>query len=396
MPRAVAGGEPEQFLVLDTARAALVDADLPAGPSDGRRVEVVVARGNYFNRGNLTRLSHGRILAQTLAILESLHPDWTDAERAAVRADLRSSLPPFEAATIPGQLTNATAGRVSDRLNLQGASYVVDAASASALVALDLASRSLRERRADLALVGAVYLEADVDFPLVFDRLGALSRSGQARPFAADADGLLSGEGVGVVVLKRLRDAERAGDRIYAVVRGVGISSDGRGPGLAAPSARGHARAIRRAYRSAGVDPRDVGLIEGHGLGVPAADRAELRSLRATFPPTVRGRRALGAVSSMIGHAMPAAGMAGLIKTALALHHRVVPPTLHAAANPHPSLLRPDSPVALNPRLAPGSTARPITPGWLGSTPSASPGSTPMPCSPRTHRRTPPTPPAPC
>ncbi len=141
---------------------------------------------------------------------------------------------------------------MSDRLDLHGANYVVDAASASALVALDLASRSLRERRADLALVGAVYLEADVDFPLVFDRLGALSKSGQARPFAAEADGLLSGEGVGVVVLKRLRDAERDGDRIYAVVRGVGVASDGRGAGLAAPSARGHARAIRRAYRAAG------------------------------------------------------------------------------------------------------------------------------------------------
>ncbi len=366
MPRAVEGGEPEQFLILDTARAALLDANLPDGPPDGRKVEVVVARGNYFNRGNLTRLSHGRILAQTLAILESLHPEWTPADRSAVRTDLQASLPPFEAATIPGQLTNATAGRVSDRLDWQGASYVVDAASASSLVALDLAVRSLKEGRADLAVVGAVYLEADVDFPLVFDRLGALSKRGQARPFAADADGLLSGEGVGVVVLKRLGDAEREGDRVYAVVRGVGIASDGRGSGLAAPGARGHARAIRRAYRSAQVDPSQVGLIEGHGLGVPAADLAEIRSLRAAFPPARKGRRALGAVSSMIGHAMPAAGMAGLIKTALALHHRVIPPTLHAATNPHPALLRPDSPATLSGKTRPwvhGETDHPRTAG---------------------------------
>ena len=269
MPRAVAGGEPEQFLMLDTARAALLDAGMPDGPADGRRAEVVVAQGNYFNRGNLTRLSHGRILAQTLAVLESLHPEWTTEDRQAVRDDLRSSLPPFEAATIPGQLTNATAGRVSDRLNLQGADYVVDAASASALVALDLAARSLRSGRADFALVGAVYLEADVDFPLVFDRLRALSRSGQARPFAADADGLLAGEGVGVLVLKRLNDAERAGDRIYAVVRGVGVAADGRGAGLAAPSARGHARAIRRAYRSAQVRARSGRPDRGAWAGAP-------------------------------------------------------------------------------------------------------------------------------
>ena len=365
MPRAVEGGEPEQFLILDTARAALRDAGLPDGPADGRRAEVVVARGNYFNRGNLTRLSHGRILAQTLAILESLHPEWTDADRHAVRADLQASLPPFEAATIPGQLTNATAGRVADRLDLLGASYVVDAASASALVALDLAARSLKERRADLALVGAVYLEADVDFPLVFDRLGALSQTGHARPFTAGADGLISGEGVGVVVLKRLADAEAAGDRIYAVVRGVGIASDGRGAGLAAPSARGHARAIRRAYRASRVEPAQVALIEGHGLGLPAADRAEIRALRATFPPIASGRRALGAVSALIGHAMPAAGMAGLIKASLALHHRVIPPST-PADNPHPALLRPDSPVHLNDRVRPwvhGATDHPRTAG---------------------------------
>ena len=361
MPNAIEGGEPEQFLVLDTARAALVDAGLANGIPDGRRVEVIVGRGNYFNRGNLTRLQHGRIVAQTLAILESLHPEWTEADRQAVRFDLKAGLPPFDAATVPGQLTNATAGRVANRLDLSGASYVVDAASASSLVALDLGARSLLGRRADLALVGGVYLEADVDFPLVFRQLGALSHSGRSKPFSSDADGMLSGEGVGVVVLKRRGDAERDGDRIYAVLKGVGLASDGRGLGPAAPSARGHARAIRRAYRSSGVDPSTVGLIEGHGLGLPAADKAELRALRAVFPPIEPGRRVLGAVSSMIGHAMPAAGMAGLIKAALSLHHRVLPPTLHAD-RPHPLIAREDSPVTLNPKARPwvqGETASP-------------------------------------
>ena len=139
-------------------------------------------------------------------------------------------------------------------------------------------------RRADLAIAGGVYLEADVDFPLVFRQLNALSRSGTARPFAASADGMMPGEGVGVVVLKRRADAERDGDRIYAVIQGVGLASDGKSQGLAAPSARGHARAMRRAYRQAGIDPATVMLVEGHGLGVPAADRAELRALNAVFP----------------------------------------------------------------------------------------------------------------
>ena len=365
MPNAVDGGEPEQFLILDAARAALADAGLEGGIPDGRRVEVIVGRGNYFNRGNLTRLQHGRIVAQTLAILESLHPEWSEADREAVRLDLKGSLPPFGPATVPGQLTNATAGRVANRLDLSGASYVVDAASASSLVALDLGARALAGRRADLALVGGVYLEADVDFPLVFRQLGALSRSGRSKPFAGDADGMLSGEGVGIVVLKRRADAERDGDRIYAVLKGVGIASDGRGLGLAAPSARGHARAIRRAYRSGGVDPATVGLVEGHGLGVPAADLAELRALRAVFPPIGRGRRVLGAVSSMIGHAMPAAGIAGLIKVALSLHHRVLPPTLHAET-PHPLLDGDVSPFTLNSKARPWVQGDPLEPRRAG------------------------------
>ncbi len=284
MPRTVEGGEPEQFLVLDAARSALADAGLLDRMPDRRRVEVVIGRGNYFNRGNLTRLQHGRVIEQTLGVLRALHPEWPESDVEAIRDDLRSCLPPFEAATIPGQLTNATAGRVADRFDLAGASYVVDAASASALVALDLGARALASRRADLAIVGGVYLEADVDFPMAFSRLGALSRSGEARPFCEDADGVIPGEGAGVVILKRLRDAERDGDRVYAVVRGVGVASDGKGAGLAAPDARGHLRAIRRAYRLSGVDPATVGLIEGHGLGVPAADRAELRALPRRLP----------------------------------------------------------------------------------------------------------------
>ncbi|MGA8348284.1 MAG: beta-ketoacyl synthase N-terminal-like domain-containing protein, partial [Isosphaeraceae bacterium] len=337
MPLAVAGGEPEQFLVLDAARAALADAAMTPGGLDRGRVEVVIGRGNYFNRGNLIRLQHGRMVAQTVGLLAVLHPEWTAEDLELLRHDLKASLPPFEAATIPGQLTNATAGRLADRLDLNGASFVVDAASASSLVALELGSRALIERRADLALVGGVYVEADVDFPLIFSQLGVLSRSGTARPFSVDADGLIPGEGVGVVVLKRLRDAERAGDRIYAVVKGVGLASDGRSRGLTSPSSKGHVRAIRRAHHASGIDPATVGLIEGHGLGVPTADRAELSALRRVFPPPKGGSRVLGAVSSQIGHAMPAAGMAGLIKTALALHHRLLPPT-RGADRPDPRL----------------------------------------------------------
>ncbi len=365
MPRTVEGGEPEQFLVLEAAMAALADAGQTMSDLADKRVEVVIGRGNYFNRGNLTRLQHGRMIAQTLALLAAFHAEWSQADLDAIRDDLRKSLPPFEAATIPGQLTNATAGRIAHRLNLKGASYVVDAASASSLVAVDMAARALQDCRADLAIVGGVYLEADVDFPLVFRQLGAVSRSGSSRPFTAGADGMLPGEGAGVVILKRRCDAEWDDDRIYAIIQGIGLASDGRSAGLGAPSATGHARAIRRAYRGSGIDPASVMLIEGHGLGVPAADRAELRALKAIFPPLRQGKRTLGAVSSMIGHAMPAAGMAGLIKSALALHHRVLPPTLHAD-KPHPYLEKPASAFALNRTARPWIHPDPDTPRRAG------------------------------
>ncbi len=285
MPLTVEGGEPEQFLVLEAAAAALADAGLAPAAIEGRRVQVVIGRGNYFNRGNLTRLQHGRVTEQTLAILATLHPGWSEADRRAVRDALKLTLPPFEAATIAGQLTNATAGRLAHRFDLDGTAFVVDAASASSLVALDLAARALATREADLAFAGGVYIEADVDFPLVFRQLGAISPTGTSRPFSADADGMLSGEGVGVVLLKRRADAERDGDRIYAVLQAVGTAVDGRSRGLAVPSARGHARAIRRAYRRSGIDPATVMLVEGHGLGVPAADRAELVRSMPSFHP---------------------------------------------------------------------------------------------------------------
>src|SRR5262249_44758758 len=159
---------------------------------------------------------HGRIAAQTVAILRTLHPQWPEHEFEAIRADLKASLPPFSPSTIPGQLTNATAGLVANRLNLTGSSYVIDAASASALVALESAARALLNGRFDLALVGAIFLAVDIDFPMVFSQLGALSKAGLARPFAKNADGTLPGEGVGVLVVKRFADAERDGDRIYA------------------------------------------------------------------------------------------------------------------------------------------------------------------------------------
>ncbi len=301
MPRTVEGGEPEQFLVLDAARAALADAGLPDGPADGRRVEVVVGRGNYFNRGNLTRLQHGRISPRRWRSCRPLHPEWAEADLEAVRADLKASLPPFEAATIPGQLTNATAGRVGPPARPAGASYVVDAASASSLVALDLGARALVERRADLALVGGVYLEADVDFPMVFS---PARRAVAIGPVAAvrrpTPTGWCPARGWASSCSSGWPTPSATATGSTPSSRGSAWPATAAARGLAAPDARGHLRAIRRAYRRGGDRPgdrrADRGARPGRAGGRPgraagAAARPSRRPRAARHASSARRRR---------------------------------------------------------------------------------------------------------
>ena len=173
---------------------------------------------------------------------------------------------------------------------------------------------------------------------MIFSQLGALSHRGQLSSFDKDADGTLLGEGVGMVVLKRVAEAERDGNHIYAVLKNIGIASDGRATHVLAPRVEGEETALRRAYEPVGIDPLTVGLVEAHGTGTPVGDVVEVEALRRVFPArqTESPRCALGSVKSMISHTVPAAGVAGLIKAALALHHKVLPPTL--CENPNPKL----------------------------------------------------------
>ena len=235
-----------------------------------------------------------------------------------------------------------------------GANYTVDAACASSLVAAEIGVRDLLTRKCDLALVGGIYLSNDVGFLSIFCQLHALSHRSQIRPFDKDADGLLIGEGAGCVVLKRLEDAERDRDRIYAVIKGVGTASDGRALGILAPRVEGEELALRRAYAMADVSPMTVQLIEAHGTATIAGDMAEVQAMTRVFGPRESSLPwcGLGSIKSMIGHVMPAAGIAGLIKTALALHHRTLPPTLHCET-PNPRLALDKTPFYMNTETRP-------------------------------------------
>jgi len=339
MPRAVDGGEPDQWLALEAARAALSDAGYRDEIPERERTAVILGKGTYLNRGNVSVVQHGRVVDQTLEILQSLRPDLADADLETVRAELKACLPPFNADTAPSLIPNMVSGRIANRLNLMGPNYTVDAACASSLIAVDHASRGLRNGEFDLALVGGVHVATPVPTSALFCQLGALSRQEQIRPFDKSADGTMLGGGVGIVVLKRLADARRDGNRIYATVRGVGTSSDGRGLSVTAPRVEGEILALRRAYEVADVMPDTIGLVEAHGTGTPVGDATEVQALHRVFGPPDGSppRCALGSVKSMISHLMPAAGIAGLIKVALALHHKVLPPTLNVV-EPNPEL----------------------------------------------------------
>ncbi|MEQ1504434.1 MAG: beta-ketoacyl synthase N-terminal-like domain-containing protein, partial [Myxococcota bacterium] len=328
MPVVVPGTEPDQLLALQVAAACLADAGIGERELGGRTVGVILGRGGYLTPGmvRLGRSAHG---AEELAgILRRVVPGLDPADIARVKAAYTEAAGPFGPDTAIGLVPNLAASRIANRLDLDGPAYTVDAACASSLVAVEHGVRELRDGRCDLVLAGGVHLVDDMAFWSVFAQIGALSRSGSIRPFDRRADGLLVGEGVGMVALKRLSDAERDGDRIYAVIWGTGVASDGRASSVMVPRVGGQVRALRRAWADAGIDPAELGLIEAHGTATPAGDAAELATLREVFGvdgPEV----ALGSVKSMIGHAMPAAGAAGLIKAVLAVHHGVLPPSLH-------------------------------------------------------------------
>ena len=261
--------------------------------------------------------------------------------------------------SFPGLLGNVAAGRIANRLDLGGTNCVVDAACASSLSALHLSALELYCGRANMVVTGGFDTFNDVFMYACFSKTPAISPTGNSRPFDAGADGTILGEGLGVVVVKRLRDAERDGDRIYAVVRGLGSSSDGKGNAVYAPSVKGQVRAVGRALQSAAVGPETVELVEAHGTGTTVGDGIELESLFATYGRADRRRPwcALGSVKSQIGHTKAAAGSAGLIKAALALQRKILPPTIKIDT-PLPPLNTPESPFYLNTKPRPWLPAK--------------------------------------
>ena len=277
----------------------------------------------------------------------------SEDETATIIARIKSAYIGWEENSFPGMLGNVIAGRIANRLDLGGLNCVVDAACASGLAALRMAVSELEMGRVDMMITGGVDTDNSPFIYLCFSKTPAFSKSGTPRPFDATADGMAVGEGVGMLVLKRLADAERDGDRVYAVIRGIGASSDGRFRSIYAPRAEGQELSLRRAYADAGVSPASIDLVEAHGTGTVAGDQTEFAALARVFGEAGNERRiALGSVKSQIGHTKATAGTAGLIKAALALHHRVLPATINVE-NPHPKFAIETTPFYINSETRP-------------------------------------------
>ncbi|MEV1001633.1 acyltransferase domain-containing protein [Nonomuraea sp. NPDC050202] len=293
-PREAELMDPQQRLVMETAWEALEHAGIPAGALAGTDagVYVGVCTGDYGHR-------------------------------------LLEDLPDVEAFTGIGAATCAVANRVSHALDLRGPSLAVDTACSASLVAVHLAVQALRAGETDVALAGGVNLILSPGETLTLDAAGTLAPDGRSKSFDAAADGYGRGEGAAVVVLKRLRDAERDGDPVLATILGSAVNQDGRTVGIMAPCGQAQEHVMRRALRQAGVDPRTVGYVEAHGTGTAVGDPLEAGALAAVYGA---GRPAdqpclIGSAKSNIGHLEGAAGIAGLVKAVLAVERGELPPS---------------------------------------------------------------------
>ncbi|WP_432174313.1 aminotransferase class I/II-fold pyridoxal phosphate-dependent enzyme [Streptomyces sp. Tue6028] len=368
-PARVKAMDPQHRLMLDVTREALDDAGWGRGGFDKDNTGVFVG----MSVSDYKDLLSARIRALTLAegppgpppdcpgsgaravaalsgdAAAAGHACAAEARRTRTRAsDARAAdavrqwarqLCEIRAFTLPGSLLNMAPATISRQYGLGGPSFAVDAACSGSLIALETAVSHLRRNTCRIAVVGGVYISLTPDGLIGFSQLGALSATGVCRPFDRRADGFVLGEGAASAVLRPLADALAAGDRIYAVIKGIGSANDGACPGPLAPTAEGQLRAMRRAYHDAGVAPSSMGYIEAHGTATRAGDRAEveaLRRLRTEFPDDDPGLCYLGSAKALIGHALAASGLAGLVKAALAVHRRTVPP--QPDVTPHPDL----------------------------------------------------------
>ncbi|PSW05952.1 type I polyketide synthase [Photobacterium lipolyticum] len=338
-----------QLLSLIVAKEVLADAKLPEGyDRDKIGITLGVGGGQKISQSLNARLQY--------PVLKKVFKNSgiNDEDSEMLIKKFQDQYIHWEENSFPGSLGNVIAGRIANRFDLGGMNCVVDAACAGSLAALRMALSELVEGRSEMMITGGVCTDNSPTMYMSFSKTPAFTTNETIQPFDIDSKGMMIGEGIGMVALKRLEDAERDGDRIYSVIKGVGASSDGKFKSIYAPRPEGQAKALKRAYDDAGFAPHTLGLLEAHGTGTAAGDVAEFNGLNSVFSDgnDTKQHIALGSVKSQIGHTKSTAGTAGLIKAALALHHKVLPATINVTS-PNPKLNIEDSPFYLNTQTRP-------------------------------------------
>lgn len=342
---ALQGTNPEICLLSELAEIALKNSGKTVSQRD--RIGAVIGYAPEIDPSSVNWYQHGIAVDQTVELIRKCFPHRATAEFEALRNSLDSALPQYDSRNIHTLFHSTLASLLSEHLDICGPVYCVNTASVSSHLAIQSACDALLLGRADLMLAGAIQGLVTPQYLMPLSRMGLISRLDRPRPFGADADGMLLGEGGGVLVLKRYDDAVRDGNRIFAVIKGCGIASDGmkRKSGDSLPAA------IKLAVSRSGISTSSVTFIEASGTGIPAQDKFEVKTLSSVFDTQADmhfpGTIALGSVKGLIGHCGAAAGMAGVIKAALSLYHRLIPPA-QEARTPSPQLKLQSTPFFLN------------------------------------------------
>lgn len=337
-PKSLDSIEPLQLLTLEVVQQALEDSGYADRNFDRENTSVVLGAGGG------------------LADLGQQYATRSEIPRFVENPDIHtwSRLPEWTEESFPGILLNVIAGRTANRFNLGGTNITIDAACASSLAAIDVAVKDLESGHSNLAIAGGIDTIQSPYAYYCFSKSQALSPRGKCFTFDQNADGICISEGLAVVVLKRLEDAERDGDKIYGVIKSVAGSSDGKGLGMTAPKSAGQVRAINRAYKKAGFSPATLGMYEAHGTGTAVGDRTEIQTLSSVMrdanaqPKTC----SVGSAKTFVGHTKASAGVVGMVKALQSIYYKTIPPHINVE-EPIDEIAHANSPIYINKNIKP-------------------------------------------
>ena len=343
---ALPAANPEFALASDLVQQALKSAgdSVKSVPRD--RIGLIVGHAPQMDAAAVNWVQHGIVVDQTVDLVRRCFPHGSTEQFEALRANLVAALPPYDSRNAHLLFSHAILPLITEHFDISGPAFAVNAGGISSHLAIVAALNALRAHLADVVVAGGVQGVVSPQYMMPYAKLGLLSKSDAMHPFGQDADGLLLGEGGGLAVLKRLEDAIRDEDRIYAIL----LSGTSAAGGTGAKNGASLTASSKTACRQAGIEPVSVKLIEGEGAALPAQDKDEVRALAAVSAEGGRqapGTIALGSVKGLIGHTGPAAGAASLVKAALSLYHRVIPPS-QEAGRPNAQLKLGETPFYLN------------------------------------------------